>query len=64
MGATEALVVPYVFPSPPYHGKDGFNDLSFDAEPDVSKVKKESANDALHRIVRENPGKNISELRK
>ena len=42
-----------------FHGKDGFNDVSFgdDDRPDVERrVAKENAVDALRRIVRDNPG--------
>ena len=37
-GAHEALVTPYEN-NCGYHGKDGFNDVVFDTEPDFSRVK-------------------------
>ena len=57
-GATTALVVPYKI-DPPIHGKDGFNDVSFEEEPDTSKLSSESATDAIRRIVSAYPSKNI-----
>lgn len=39
-----------------YHGSDGLGD-AFKDKPDLSKLRKEHAVIALHRIVSENPGK-------
>jgi len=41
-GAQEPLVVPYESDDH-YHGNDGFNDVHFDTEPDLSRVKEELA---------------------
>ena len=40
----------------PYHGKDGFNDLEFEATPDLCRVKDGFASDVIRKLVRENPG--------
>ena len=39
-----------------FHGEDGFNDISFDHTPDVTRVQKETAISAMHRLVHENKG--------
>ncbi len=39
-------VVPYTHEKP-YHGEDGFNDVKFDTEPDMSRVKVNSISNAL-----------------
>jgi len=56
VGANQALVVKYEFTEKPFHGSDGFNDLDFGDEPDVSRVSPEPACDAIRRIVSENKG--------
>ena len=40
----------------PFHGRDGFNNVKFDEVPDLGRVQKEHAVEAIKRIVRENPG--------
>ena len=50
-GATEALVVPYNNLDK-YHGNDGFNDVHFDDEPDVSRVREESAASVISRLAK------------
>ena len=54
-GATEALVVPDES-NENYHGVDGFNDVEFDDEPDVRRVKNEMAASAISRLVKQFPG--------
>ncbi len=57
LGAKEALVKPLETNQPPYHGFDGFNDVAFDAKPDMARIKPdEVAADAIRRIVNQNPG--------
>ena len=50
-GATEALVVPYNNLDN-YHGVDGFNDVHFDEEPDVSRVKEEMAASVISKLAK------------
>merc|ERR1711936_1427669 len=54
-GAKEALVVPYIN-TDRYHGQDGFNDVSFDHKPDVSRVSEEAAWRVFSRISQAHPG--------
>lgn len=49
------MVVPYE-EEERYHGNDGFNDVEFHWEPDVSKASREPAVDAIKRIVSDHPG--------
>ena len=54
-GATEAMVMP----TPQhenYHGEDGFNDVSFDDVPDISRVREEKAWRVISRLSQEYPG--------
>jgi len=53
-GAEEALVVPYP-PGPHYHGLDGFNDVKFPTTPDMSRIKKELAWEAISRLSKQFP---------
>ena len=53
-GAATSLVVPYTTDYA-FHGKDGFNDLEFDREPEIVR-QSESAYEAMHRLIRDNPG--------
>ncbi|CAH0389616.1 unnamed protein product [Bemisia tabaci] len=41
---------------PGFFGKDGFGDLEWDWQPDMSQVKPTSGPEALARLTRENPG--------
>ena len=41
----------------PFHGRDGFNNVKFNEMPDVGRVQRENAVEAIKRIVRENPGR-------
>jgi len=54
-GATEPIVVPYGNEGK-YHGEDGFNDVSFENEPDISKLKTEKAWNVMSVLSRNNPG--------
>ena len=54
-GATEAMVIPIV-EHENYHGEDGFNDVSFDDEPDISRVRDERAWSVISRLSKEHPG--------
>jgi len=55
-GAHEALVTPYAN-NFGYHGKDGFNDVVFDTEPDFSRVKDGYAWDVLNEMSKKYPNK-------
>jgi len=55
-GAHEALVTPYEN-NCGYHGKDGFNDVVFDSEPDYSRVKEGYAWDVLNEMSKKYPNK-------
>jgi len=55
-GAHEALVTPYVSDFG-YHGKDGFNDVVFDSEPDYTRVKEGHAWDVLNDMSKKYPNK-------
>lgn len=37
----------------PFHGDDGFGDIKYPTDPDMSLVKSENAIEAMHRIVTE-----------
>lgn len=54
-GGLEPLI-PHGQDYPLFHGEDGFGDLQYDTEPDISIIQKEPAIVATHRIVKENPG--------
>ena len=43
------MVVPYIN-TDRYHGQDGFNDVSFDEKPDVSRVNQEKAWSVFSRV--------------
>ncbi len=47
------MVVPFAGDS--YQGCDGFNDVSFPEQPDISKVSGELAVDAIRRLVKKHP---------
>eukprot|EP00088_Acartia_fossae_P021698 TRINITY_DN23055_c0_g1_i1.p1 TRINITY_DN23055_c0_g1~~TRINITY_DN23055_c0_g1_i1.p1 ORF type:complete len:324 (-),score=29.24 TRINITY_DN23055_c0_g1_i1:62-1012(-) len=55
-GAQEALVTPYEN-NCGYHGKDGFNDVVFDSEPDFSRVKDGYAWDIINSLSKKYPKK-------
>lgn len=55
VGSSEGLVVKYQRINY-FHGVDGFNDVHFDNQPDMSPVRTEKAVDAIRRIVQESPG--------
>lgn len=49
-----------IYPGPllqSYHGKDGFGDLQYEIEPDLSIIKNEPSAIGMNNIVTENPGK-------
>ena len=63
-GASEPLVVPYhEDDEPDYHGRDGFNDVAFDAKPDVSRIQSEGAVDGIRKILTLNSPSEIFEVR-
>jgi purine nucleosidase len=55
-GAKEALVTPYEN-NCGYHGKDGFNDVVFESEPDFSRVKEGYAWEILNEMSKTYPNK-------
>ncbi|XP_023319735.1 uncharacterized protein C1683.06c [Eurytemora carolleeae] len=55
-GATQPLVVPYTHEKP-YHGEDGFNDVKFDTEPDMSRVKDEHAWNMISELSKQYPNR-------
>lgn len=54
-GAKEALVVPFL-KHEHYHGKDGFNDVSFDSSPDRARIHKELAWNVINSLTSQFPG--------
>lgn len=52
-GASRGLVHKYVDDQPPYHGANGFNDVEFKGQPDLSKVK-DGAASAIMSLVNQN----------
>jgi len=53
-GSLHPIVLPTI-DLPPYHGKDGFGDLSYDHDPDMSVVRDLPSAVALHDIVTKHP---------
>lgn len=50
-GAEEAFI-PMVHPEvPPFHGVDGFGDMQWETDPNLSALQNETATNAMHRLV-------------
>ena len=61
-GASEPLVAAFdnVDDEPDFHGKDGFNDVEFDAKPNVARIQSEGAVDGIRKIISMNNPREVT----